>query len=189
MKIKEFETRQELYTEIPRGGIGFEAGVCKGMNAIHLYQIAKPSKLYLCDIWTDKHPDGMKWGRPSEFTDLWYSNHSNLVCRFFEDEIENGTVQLMRGYVSDFLINLDDNSLDWIYLDSAHVYDCISIEIDIALQKVRSGGLILGHDYNPAPDAWGASVIRAVNERIQDGDMIMESITIEKWPSYLCRVV
>ena len=50
------------------------------------------------------------------------------MSRFFENEIDNGTVQLMRGYVSDFLINLDDNSLDWIYLDSAHIYDCISIE-------------------------------------------------------------
>ena len=37
-KIKSIETREELYLEIPKGGIGAEIGVCKGINSMPLYR-------------------------------------------------------------------------------------------------------------------------------------------------------
>jgi len=36
---------------------------------------------------------------------------------------------------------------------------------------------------------WGTSVIRAVNERIQNGDIKMEAISNEVWPTYLTKVL
>ena len=49
--IKEVQTRQELYLEIPKGGVGAELGVCKGANAESLLVHTRPEKLYLVDIW------------------------------------------------------------------------------------------------------------------------------------------
>ena len=46
-----------------------------------------------------------------------------------------------------------------------------------------------GMNYLTNPQIWGSSIIRAVNERIQNGDIKMEVITNEKWPSYLTRVL
>ena len=79
--------------------------------------------------------------------------------------------------------------MDWVYIDTNHQYQCISREIDLSVKKVRRGGYIMGHDYFSNPQAWGTSIIRAVNERIQNGDIVMEAITREVWPSYLTRVL
>ena len=50
---------------------------------------------------------------------------------------------------------------------------------------LRKDGYIMGHDYFANPAMWGTSVIRAVNERIQTGDIKMEAIFQEmqedKW--------
>ena len=188
MKIKEIETREEMYLEIPKGGIGAELGTCKGINALNLYQVTKPKKLYLCDIWTETVPDGKPWPR-GDMPDIWYGDNYDLVRSFFEEEIDSGKVEIKKEFSSDFLVSLPDNYLDWVYIDSDHHYVCVSVEIDIAIKKVKSGGLILGHDYKTVPEDWGSSVIRAVNERIQSRDMMMEAITLESWPSYLCRVL
>jgi hypothetical protein len=168
-KIKSIETREELYLEIPKGGIGAEIGVCKGINSMPLYFISKPSKMYLVDIWTEICPNGADWPRMGD-PFLWYDDHKGLVEKIFSEEIK-------------------DDSLDWVYLDSDHRYNCIAIEINLAIQKVKKGGLIMGHDYSTVPQTWGSSIIRAVNERIQNNDVKMEAITLETWPSYLLRVL
>ena len=54
MEIKEINTRQELYCEFQKYGIGAEIGVCRGHNAMWLNQITKPKKLYLCEIWREE---------------------------------------------------------------------------------------------------------------------------------------
>ena len=47
----------------------------------------------------------------------------------------------------------------------------------------------MGHDYWTNSLNWKAGVIRAVNARIQNGDMKMVGITIEKFTSYMCKVL
>ena len=88
-----------------------------------------------------------------------------------------------------FLYSLDNNSLDWVYLDACHDYKPVSIELDNSLHKVKKGGLIMGHDYAPNAQVWKAGVIRAVNEKIQEGRIRMIGITIERWPSFMCEVL
>lgn len=187
-KIKDIQSREELYLEIPKGGIGAELGVCKGVNSIPLYFITKPTKLYLVDIWTKRCPNGLEWPKGEE-TSLWYDDHEDLLSSLFSEEIKEEEVELKKEYGSDFLCKIKDNSLDWIYIDSDHHYECISIELHLAIRKVKQGGYIMGHDYNTVPQNWGSSIIRAVNERIQNGDVTMEAITLEKWPSYLLKVL
>jgi hypothetical protein len=188
IRIEEFDSREYMFSSVPNNGIGVEIGVCKGLNAISLLACCKPHKLSLVDIWTEKCPNGEEWGsRPYAFNE--YGNYLEDVSSLFREEILSGQVEIFRGYGSDFLAPLRDNSLDWVYLDSDHHYDCVSIEIDLALKKVKTGGYIMGHDYHVSYGAWGSSVVRAVNERIQTLDMVMEGITLEQFPSYMCRVL
>jgi hypothetical protein len=186
--IREIETREEMYLEIPKGGIGAEIGACKGMNSIPLFAIAKPEQLFLVDIWTDFDPNEEEWARDID-PKIWYGDNEDLVYRIFEQEIKESRIILERQLGGDFLYSLEDNSLDWIYLDSNHEYEAIFIELELSLQKVKKGGYIMGHDYVTIPQSWGSSVIRAVNERIQNGDIKMEAMTLEKWPSYLTKVM
>ena len=97
---------------------------------------------------------------------------------------------MVKDYSTYFLHKLENDSLDWVYLDSNHDYEVVSAEIEICLRKVKSGGHIMGHDYcNFMENTWGTSVVRAVNERIKSGDIFMEAISEDRWPSYICRVL
>lgn len=188
MKIIEYETREEMYLDIPKGGVGAEIGVCKGLNSINLFHVAKPSRMFLVDIWEDKDPEGNKWHKAYDPA-LWFGDHRNLINDFFSDEIEKGIVTTVRDFGANFLYSLQNDSLDWIYIDANHQYDAVSMEIDMAILKVKNGGYILGHDYTSETVLWGNSVIRAVNERIQSGDISMVGISIEQFPSFMCKVV
>jgi len=182
--IKNIDTRELMYDTIPKGGVGAELGVCRGVNAVQLFFRAKPSILFLVD----------KWEEDKDFTrgrnaNLWMGDHSESVKNIFEKEIKQGVVVVHKKFSTSFLAGLPDNSLDWVYIDTNHQYQCTSREIDLSVKKVRQGGYIMGHDYFSNPQAWGTSIIRAVNERIQNGDIAMEAITNEMWPSYMTRVL
>lgn len=48
---------------------------------------------------------------------------------------------------STFLANIEDRSLDFIYLDGAHDYENVRQELPRYWPKVRPGGMLAGHDY------------------------------------------
>jgi hypothetical protein len=55
----------------------------------------------------------------------------------------------------------DDASLDMVFVDADHRYECVRSDIEAWRSKVRSGGLLCGHDYKVWP---GFGVIEAVTE-------------------------
>jgi hypothetical protein len=182
--IKEIPIRELLYEVIPKNGIGAELGVCRGSNAVQLFFKTKPSIMFLVDTWEEV--EGAPRGRNPN---LWLGDYERDVKNIFEDEINQGKVFIHREFSTSFLSSLPDDFLDWVYIDTNHHYQCISREIDLSVKKVRKGGYIMGHDYFSNPQVWGTSIIRAVNERIQNGDIIMEAITNEVWPTYLTKVL
>ena len=184
-KIKEYETVHQMYLDVPKDGVGVEIGVCKGWNAIQLFHITKPTKFHLCDIWRERHPNACLIETPH----LWEDDHRDLVGKLFQREIDSGVVELHREYGGNFLFGLENDYLDWAYIDACHDYKSVSIEIENALWKVKKGGLIMGHDYVTNAQVWKAGVIRAVNENIQAGKMKMIGITLEKYPSFMCEVL
>ena len=40
-----------------------------------------------------------------------------------------------------------DNSLDFVYIDQMHDFDSIMLDLILWVPKVRSGGIVAGHDY------------------------------------------
>lgn len=183
--IREINTRELMYDLIPKGGVGVEIGVCRGANAAQLLFRTKPSVMFLVDTWEEA-----EYARkPHADPNLWYDDHFDSVSEIFSEEINGGRVVIRKQHSTMFLSSLMDNSLDWVYIDSNHHYQTVSREIDLSIQKVKRGGYIMGHDYLTNPINWGTSIIRAVNERIQNEDIRMEAITNETWPSYLTRVL
>ncbi|HAI17245.1 MAG TPA: hypothetical protein DCM10_04040, partial [Xanthomarina gelatinilytica] len=92
------------------------------------------------DIWTESCPDGQEW-HPQLIPS--YGNHYEMVADIFSEEISSGRAELIKAYSTEFLCELQDNSLDWVYLDSNHDYEVVSAEIEISLLKVKSGGYIM----------------------------------------------
>jgi predicted O-methyltransferase YrrM len=44
---------------------------------------------------------------------------------------------------------IEDKSLDFVYIDANHTYQAVKEDIRLWYPKVKSGGLIMGHDYLP----------------------------------------
>ncbi len=47
----------------------------------------------------------------------------------------------------DALDDFEDNSLDFVYIDANHSFKFVAQDIDGWSRKVRTGGVISGHDY------------------------------------------
>lgn len=56
------------------------------------------------------------------------------------------------------LSGLQDKYLDWIYLDTCHDYSVPHAELQIAKSKVKSGGVICGHDYTSRAHSDGTNM-------------------------------
>jgi hypothetical protein len=54
----------------------------------------------------------------------------------------------------------EDQSLDFVFIDASHEYEDVVNDINAWYPKVKSGGILAGHDYGPA---W-LGVVQAVNE-------------------------
>ena len=182
--IKEIQTRVQQYFEFPKNGIGAELGVARGYNSMHLFQITKPSKIYLVDTWMNDYPYTFKMD-PS----LWNGPNKSIVESIFTEELGNGKVSIYHGYTNAFLNTLEDDYLDWIYIDADHRYDGARADFRKAYDKVKPNGTIAGHDFMVHPMAWKSGVVRALTEMIQEGKLTMESITMEENASFLCKVV
>jgi predicted O-methyltransferase YrrM len=58
---------------------------------------------------------------------------------------------------------IQDNSLDFVYIDGLHTYDQVKKDIKNYYSKIKDGGFIGGHDYAPA---W-QGVMDAINENFK----------------------
>lgn len=55
----------------------------------------------------------------------------------------------------------EDNSLDFVFIDGCHTYDCVKKDIDAYYPKVKPGGVLAGHDI------WGPEVWQAITEKFR----------------------
>lgn len=55
-----------------------------------------------------------------------------------------------------------DRSIDLVFIDAGHGYECIAADIQHWMPKLRIGGIICGHDWDPTGNFEG--VVRAVEE-------------------------
>ena len=77
--------------------------------------------------------------------------------------IDAGAVNLIKGYSLDVVNNYEDESLSFVFIDGSHYYDDVKADILAWLPKVKSGGIIGGHDYGKT-DENAEGVEDAVNE-------------------------
>lgn len=114
-------------------GVGVEVGVERGHFAKEIAQYA--STLYLVDPW------------------LAYKGYREHVSQdkldgFLEEtKLRVPTATIIRKFSLDAAKDFADNSLDFVYLDANHSYEHIKADIQAWLPKVKTGGILAGHDY------------------------------------------
>jgi hypothetical protein len=73
--------------------------------------------------------------------------------------------------------SFENNSLDMVYIDGDHNYECVKKDIDIWYQKVKSGGILSGHDYH---ESWPGCKL-AIDEFIANNHYIVTTFIDCSW--------
>ncbi|MEP4533559.1 MAG: class I SAM-dependent methyltransferase [Cyclobacteriaceae bacterium] len=160
-----FHRRKGFLRILPEGSVGVELGVFKGEFTDLILRNVKPSKLYLVDLW---------WEGFGEFYPDWgvYTNYGKLKTKEAfqmanQRILKNDAMDICEIYVGDdllFLESLENETLDWAYIDSSHSYEHTQKELILLDKKVKNKGVICGHDWREDSKHRHHGVYKAVNE-------------------------
>lgn len=123
--------------------VGAEIGTAKGDYAYILARANREAKLYCVDAW--RVYDGYK-----DFTDQKVVEENHRKALDLLKPYPN--VSFIRAFSKEALGMFDDNALDYVYIDANHEWPYVTHDIYYWYQKVRSGGIVAGHDYNNTED-------------------------------------
>ncbi len=115
--------------------VGAEVGVAQGIHAKILCEQIPGVKLYAIDIW-DHYKD--------------YREYRYKIHKYYEEAQERlapfDTVlvkKMSMEAVNDFAYG----SLDFCFIDGAHDFKNVAMDVSEWINKVRIGGVLYGHDY------------------------------------------
>lgn len=77
--------------------------------------------------------------------------------------------QVIRGKSKSAVELFEDDYFDFIYIDADHTYDSVCLDIQLYLPKLKKGGFIAGHDYDP--QGW-PEVVEAVHAMLGEPDKV-----------------
>lgn len=153
--------RRGLFEELfPEGGRVVEVGSQRGVSARQIVEACSPSLLVLIDPWRfipgeyEKDPAN----RPTPRRELEMAECAKRVGGL-------PNVAMVRALSEEAVDLFADGSLDAVYLDADHTRAGIVGDIGRWWPKVRSGGVLSGHDYTtklpwadvmPVVDGWAA---------------------------------
>ena len=97
------------------------------------------------------------------------------VHGLYEEALENlkslidlKVVNLIKGHSQEVVNMYEDGTIDFCFIDGSHEYEDVKADILAYLPKVKSGGILSGHDY----DRIWSGVIKAVDEILVDVEVL-----------------
>jgi len=112
---------------------GAEIGTKKGEFASVLCAANPDLTLFCVDPWS------AAFGGKQAVHDNFYQQAVHALKPF--------NVTIIRKPSLEAIGEFADGSLDFVYIDANHSFDCVAPDIIFWSQKVRSGGLVACHDY------------------------------------------
>lgn len=183
-----FEFLSEIKYQINENPVCIEIGVAAGIFSRDIINTISPKKLYLVDPWQigyDKNSDET-YGDVLSYLPTAYSTeeqYKNILCDFY-NEIKNNQVIVRPDFSYNVVDDLPDNYFDFIYIDSCHLYNSVKADLNMFLPKLKSNGLMCGHDYFNF-DNFG--VIQAVDEFCEEQKFEMIYLVNDSWDWALKR--
>jgi len=160
---------------VAQNGIGAEIGVHLGEFSSLILSVAKPRKLHLIDPWKYVPDPTYQWSLygGEHVTQHDMDARHALVLSKFAREIAAGTVEVHRQRSTSAASHLNDDELDFVYIDGDHTYDAVSQDLKAFFPKLKQGGLIIGDDYH-LRGWWKDGVVRAFNEFLAASNALVE---------------
>jgi predicted O-methyltransferase YrrM len=158
--------RPSLETLVGRENlVGAEIGTYNGTNALNIFQNLDIQKLYIIDP-LEEYIEGIKSHVPSTL--------SRIKSKLKE---YNGKFIFLQCTSDDAVNNIADGELDFVYIDGNHEYEFVRRDLKNYYPKVKSGGLICGHDFDEPEEGneKANGVIQAVLEFFADKNVVIDS--------------
>lgn len=132
-------------------GTGVEVGVERGKYSRAICKSNPGVKLFGVDPWKAEHNDKKDYTQETidGFREITIARTKG--CDF--TPIQKFSVDAAKDF--------ENNSLDFVYLDGAHDYQSVVDDLNAWYPKVKTGGILSGHDYATI-NTFG--VIEAVDE-------------------------
>lgn len=151
---------------------GCELGVFEGDFSEVLVRTNKFKQLFLVDTFAGKihgtqekiYPDGS----------ILFDQVKNRFIMYSE-------VSVIKQDSVNFLNSIEENSLDFVYIDTVHTYDQTLLELNAARKTVKHNGLICGHDYI---ETRFPGVCKAVNEFVDKYNLSFRLTQKDEYKSY-----
>lgn len=149
---------KEVVARFPTGAHFVEVGTWKGKSAcymaVEIINSGKRIKFDCVDTWAFV---------PTQ-ADLAFDLYGDLYTTFLKNiNPVKEYVTPVRAVSWEAANYYADKSLDFVFIDAAHDYESVSKDIAAWYPKVKDGGAIGGHDYNPY-----TGVFKAVNDFFKD---------------------
>lgn len=132
---------------------GAEIGVADGRYAQILCQTIPDLEYYGVDVWDEY--DG-NW-RDKEYQKEAKRQAESKIFTYTKATLIQATS------IEAYLYPSIPNDLDFVFIDGAHDFDNVILDIILWSRKVRKGGIVAGHDYYQ----FNGGVIPAVNAYIE----------------------
>lgn len=134
--------------------VGVEVGVQEGKYSKILLDANPGVELYGVDPYVP-----YRWYR--DFTRRDTINSHYEAAHKLLDGYSN--YKFIREMSEDAVVQFDDNSLDFVYLDGNHEFMHVAVDISLWQKKLRKGGILAGHDYIKRPMPTATHVLQVVN--------------------------
>jgi Methyltransferase domain len=144
-----------MVDRFPSGSRFVEVGSFKGKSsafmAVEIINSGKDIKFDCIDRWGDDDFNGY-------WADFDKNGIGNEIYQTFVKNIEpiKDAINVIRANSWESASLYEDASLDFVFIDADHEYESVVKDITAWLPKVKSGGVLAGHDY-----AWSEKVQRA----------------------------
>jgi hypothetical protein len=155
-------SRRVLLGRLPKSAICAEVGVWQGNFSATILRLAYPRELHLVDPWLFV----------PEYPGRWYGGqeaHSQADMDAIFAAVESRfrgrpQVRLHRTTSSAASRQFHDGYFDWVYVDGDHSYGEVLSDLRNWWPKIRSGGCIVGDDYQWKDERGQSSVKAAVEQ-------------------------
>lgn len=148
------------------GATWVEAGVWKGRSFFSVAMALPPgSRLVAVDSFSSD------LALPTVPTADWVWDHFQAVFRAVHQLRDDLLLSVMQSDTAEASQLFPDGSVDVAFLDADHSRAGFERDVEAWWPKIRSGGLLCGHDYNPGfPD-----VIAVVDERFPNRELVVDT--------------
>lgn len=131
-----------------------EVGVYAGEASHQFLLSGKVRQLFAVDRWQDFSQDGEPWQSPYDWDEV-RGSFADVQGLWFPRLVAMPVDSLTAAEC------FPDRSLDLVYIDANHGCDAVRADIRAWYPKVRYGGYLAGHDFDPVKYP---GVARAVDE-------------------------